>query len=158
DRDGHVWLTDIGDHQVLKFTADGRLLMALGRKGQPGNGADQFARPTDVAFTLSGDFYVSDGYDNTRVLKFSKDGKVLKQWGTKGTGPGEFNLPHSICVDAKGRVIVGDRENDRIQVFDADGKFIAQWTAGGAPFGMFLTGDQIFVADGRAHWVTVIDT
>lgn len=158
DREGNVWLTDIGHHQVLKFNADGRLLMALGKQGQAGKGPDQFDRPTDVAFTSSGDFYVSDGYGNTRVLKFSKDGKLLKQWGTPGTGPGEFNLPHSICVDAKGRVIVGDRENNRIQVFDGEGKFVTQWTAGGAPFGMFLAGDRLFVADGRAHWVTVLDT
>jgi DNA-binding beta-propeller fold protein YncE len=157
DREGHVWLTDIGHHQVMKFDADGRLLLSLGRQGQAGKGPEQFDRPTDVAFTPSGDFYVSDGYGNTRVLKFSKDGKLLKQWGTPGTGPGEFNLPHSICVDAKGRVIVGDRENNRIQVFDADGKFITQWTAGGAPFGMFLARDRLFVADGRANWVTVLD-
>jgi DNA-binding beta-propeller fold protein YncE len=158
DREGHVWLTDIGHHQVLKFDADGRLLLALGRQGQAGKGPDQFDRPTDVAFTPSGDFYVSDGYGNTRVLKFSKDGKLLTQWGMPGTGPGEFNLPHSICVDAKGRIIVGDRENNRIQVFDADGKFGTQWTAGGAPFGMFLTADRLFVADGRANWVTVLET
>jgi len=157
DREGHVWLTDIGHHQVMKFDANGKLLLSLGRQGQAGKAPDQFDRPTDVAFTPSGDFYVSDGYGNTRVLKFSKDGKLLKQWGTPGTGPGEFNLPHSICVDAKGRVIVGDRENNRIQVFDADGKFLTQWTAGGAPFGMFLAGDRIFVADGRANWVTAID-
>ena len=81
------------------------------------------------------------------MLKFSKDGKLLKQWGKPGTGPGEFHTPHSICVDAKGRVIVGDRENNRIQVFEPDGQFITQWTAGGAPFGMFLTGDRLFVAD-----------
>jgi DNA-binding beta-propeller fold protein YncE len=158
DSSGNVWLTDIGHHQVLKFNADGKLLMALGKQGQAGQGEDQFARPTDVAFTPSGDFYVSDGYDNTRVLKFSKDGKLLEQWGKPGTGPGEFNLPHSICLDPKGRVIVGDRENNRIQVFDADGKFVTQWTAGGAPFGMFLAGDRLFVADGRSHWVTVLDT
>jgi len=157
DREGHVWLTDIGHHQVMKFDANGKLLLSLGRQGQAGKAPDQFDRPTDVAFTPSGDFYVSDGYGNTRVLKFSKDGKLLKQWGTPGTGPGEFNLPHSICVDTKGRVIVGDRENNRIQVFDADGKFLTQWTAGGAPFGMFLAGDRIFVADGRANWVTAID-
>jgi DNA-binding beta-propeller fold protein YncE len=158
DRDGHVWLTDIGHHQVIKFDADGRVLLKLGRQDQAGKGPDQFDRPTDVAFTPSGDFYVSDGYGNTRVLKFSKDGKLIKQWGKEGTGPGEFNLPHSILVDAKGRVIVGDRENNRIQVFDADGKFLTQWTAGGAPFGMFLRGDRIYVADGRANWVKVIDT
>jgi DNA-binding beta-propeller fold protein YncE len=158
DGAGNVWLTDIGHHQVLKFRADGKLLMALGKQGQAGKGDDQFARPTDVAFAPTGDFYVSDGYDNTRVLKFSREGKLLMQWGKPGTGPGEFNLPHSICLDPKGRIYVGDRENNRIQVFDGVGKFTTQWTAGGAPFGMFLAGDRLFVADGRAHWVTVLDT
>jgi DNA-binding beta-propeller fold protein YncE len=157
DREGNVWVTDIGNHQVMKFTPEGKLLLSLGRKGEPGNGPDQFARPTDVAVTPNGDFYVSDGYDNTRVLKFSKDGKLLKQWGTKGTGDGQFNLPHAVCLDAKGRVYVGDRENRRVQVFDAEGTFLAKWTEAGAPFGLFLTGDRLFVADGYANWVTVLD-
>src|SRR5262249_27264046 len=92
-----------------------------------------------------------------RVLKFSKEGKLLKQWGKKGKGEGEFNLPHAICLDEKGRVYVGDRENNRVQVFDADGKFLAQFRQSGAPFGLFLRKDRLFVADGRAHWVKVLD-
>jgi DNA-binding beta-propeller fold protein YncE len=157
DRDGHVWVTDIGNHQVLKFDAEGKLLMALGKKGEPGEAPDRFDRPTDVAVAPSGDFYVSDGYGNSRVVKFSRDGKFLKQWGKKGTGAGEFNLPHAIVLDAQGRVYVGDRENNRVQVFDADGRFLAQWTEAGAPFGLFLVGDRMFVADGRANWVKVLD-
>jgi DNA-binding beta-propeller fold protein YncE len=157
DHEDNVWVTDIGNHQVLKFDARGKLLLALGKKGEPGDGPDRFDRPTDVAVTPAGDFYVSDGYGNARVLKFSKEGKLLKQWGKKGSGEGEFNLPHAICLDKKGRVYVGDRENNRIQVFDADGKFLAQWKESGAPFGLALAGDRLFVADGRANWVKVLD-
>jgi DNA-binding beta-propeller fold protein YncE len=91
------------------------------------------------------------------VLKFSREGTLLKQWGKKGTGVGEFNLPHAICLDDKGRVLVGDRENQRIQVFDRDGNFLAQWKEGGSPYGLFLAGDRLFVADGVANWVKVLD-
>src|SRR5262249_43956291 len=105
----------------------------------------------------TGDFYISDGYGNARVLKFSKDAKFIKQWGKKGTGEGEFNLPHAIVLDAKGRVYVGDRENKRIQVFDADGKFLTQWKESGAPYGLSLHGDRMFVADALANWVKVLD-
>ncbi len=158
DHENHVWTTDVGNHLVRKFDAEGKLLLTLGKQDQPGDTPDQFNRPTDVAVAPSGEFYVSDGYGNSRVVKFSKEGKYLKEWGKKGTGEGEFNLPHAICLDARGRVYVGDRENNRIQVFDADGKFLAQWRDSGAPFGLFLTPDErLLVADGRAHWVKVLD-
>ena len=157
DGDNNVWVTDIGNHQVMKFDAEGKLLLTLGKKGEPGDDADHFNKPTDVAVTPSGEFYVSDGYGNSRVLKFSREGKFLKQWGKKGTGEGEFNLPHAICLDGKGRVYVGDRENNRVQVFDADGKFLAQWKESGAPFGLFLKDGRLFVADGRAGWIKVLD-
>jgi DNA-binding beta-propeller fold protein YncE len=157
DRDGNVWVTDIGNHQVMKFDPEGKLLLALGKKGVKGDGPDRFNQPTDVAVTPTGEFYVSDGYGNARVLKFDREGKLLKQWGKKGRGEGEFNLPHAICLDAKGRVLVGDRENNRVQVFDSDGKFLAQWRGSGAPFGLFPAGDRLFVADGRGNVVRVLD-
>jgi DNA-binding beta-propeller fold protein YncE len=156
DPEGNVWVTDIGNHLVMKFDPEGKLLLSLGQKGRAGDKLDQFDRPTDVAVTASGEFFVTDGYGNARVLKFDRTGKLLKQWGTKGKGEGEFNLPHSICLDAKGRVLVGDRENNRVQVFDAEGKFIEQWKDSGAPYGLFLAGDRLFVADGRANWVRVL--
>ncbi len=159
DREDNVWITDIGDHLVRKFDRDGKLLLTLGRRGAPGAGRDQFNQPTDVAVTRSGAFYVSDGYGNARVVKFAADGQYLMEWGKKGRGPGEFNLPHAIVLDPRGRVCVGDRENDRIQVFDPDGKFLAQWTDGGAPFGLFSTAEgRLFVADGRANRVTILNS
>jgi DNA-binding beta-propeller fold protein YncE len=157
DPDRNIWVTDIGSHQVFKFDLDGKVVLTLGQTDKPGAAPDQFNKPTDVAFAANGDFFVTDGYGNNRVVKFSKEGKYLKEWGKKGSGAGEFNLPHAICIDDKGRLYVGDRENDRIQLFDADGKFLTQWKEGGAPYGLYLDGKRLFVADGRASWVTILD-
>jgi DNA-binding beta-propeller fold protein YncE len=157
DAAGNIWTTDIGSHLVMKFDPEGKLLLTLGQKNKPGDTPDTFNKPADVAVAPGGEFYVADGYGNSRVVKFSRDGKYLKEWGKKGKGEGEFNLPHAICLDAKGRVYVGDRENDRIQVFDADGKFLAQWRDSGAPFGLHLHAGRMFVADGRAHAVNVMN-
>jgi DNA-binding beta-propeller fold protein YncE len=158
DKDNNVWTTDTGFHQVMKFDPNGKLLLSLGLKGQPGDAPEKFDRPTDIAVTAGGDFYVSDGYGNSRVLKFSRDGKLLNHWGKKGKGPGEFNLPHAICVDDEGKVYVGDRDNGRIQVFDANGQFLSQTKTGGWPYGMFLTkSGQLFVADGWTNRIRVLD-
>ncbi|MCE9532391.1 MAG: peptidyl-alpha-hydroxyglycine alpha-amidating lyase family protein [Planctomycetes bacterium] len=157
DSANNVWTTDMASHQVLKFDSEGKLLLTLGKKGESGTTPDRFNRPTDVAFGPAGEFYITDGYGNSRVMKFSKDAKLLKEWGTKGTGPGEFNLPHAIVLDAKGRIYVGDRENNRVQIFDAEGKFLGQWKESGAPYGLFLSGNRLFVADARASWINVLD-
>ncbi len=156
DGEGNVWVTDVGNHQVMKFDPNGKLLLSLGEKGKPGNTPDRFDRPTDVAVTPGGDFYVTDGYGNSRVMKFSRDGKLLTQWGSKGSRDGEFHLPHAVCLDAKGLVYVGDRENNRVQVFDPDGRFLETWTESGAPYGLFRLGDRPYVAGGRANWVRVL--
>jgi len=153
DAEDNVWVTDNANHTVLKFSRDGAILLRLGEKNVPGDDASHFNKPADIAFAANGDFYIADGYGNSRVVKFDKAGKFLKAWGQKGTGPGEFNLPHAVQVDAQGRVFVADRENNRIQVFDADGRFLRQF-GGFAPFGLFITPDQsLFVADGRANQV-----
>lgn len=158
DHEQNVWTTDVGHHLVRKFDHDGKLIMTLGRPDEPGAGPDRFNQPTDVAVTPSGEFFVADGYGNARVVKFSKEGRFLKEWGKKGRNEGEFNLPHAIVLDARGRVYVGDRENNRVQVFDPEGTFLAQWKAGGAPYGLFLTrGNRLLVADGRASRVTILD-
>jgi DNA-binding beta-propeller fold protein YncE len=99
----------------------------------------QFDRPTDIAFGPNGDLYVSDGYGNSRVVKYDKDGNWLKAWGKRGTAPGEFHTPHTIVTDAKGLVYVGDRENKRIQVFDSAGNFLKEWTTVGAPWALCAT-------------------
>src|SRR4029079_829114 len=153
DEADNIWVTDNANHTVIKFSHDGSILMKLGEKDVPGEDATHFNKPADIAFAGNGDFYIADGYGNSRVVKFNKAGQFLKTWGKKGTEPGEFNLPHAVRVDAKGEVYVADRENNRIQVFDADGKFRRQLT-GFAPFGMFITpNQQLFVADGRANKV-----
>jgi DNA-binding beta-propeller fold protein YncE len=139
DPEDNIWVTDNGDHQVIEFDRQGKLLRTLGVKGKAGAGRDTFNRPTDIAFTRSGEFYVSDGYGNSRVVKFSKDGRYLLEWGRFGTGPGEFNTPHSVAVDSKGRVYVSDRENNRIQIFDGEGKFLKMWTHLGATQNIFIT-------------------
>jgi DNA-binding beta-propeller fold protein YncE len=150
DRAGDVWVTDNGDHQVMKFTRDGKLLMTLGIKGKAGTDNKTFNRPTDIAFAKNGDFYVSDGYGNSRVVKFSKEGKYLLDWGKKGTKPGEFNTPHSVALDSKGTVYVSDRENNRIQIFDPNGKFLRQWTHLGATQSIFITPqDQMWIITHR---------
>lgn len=157
DRDDNVWVTDIGTHQVHKYTAEGKLLLTLGKAGQAGLGTDEFNKPTDVAFGANKEIYVSDGYGNSRVMKFTPNGGYLTSWGTPGKGPSQFNTPHTLVVDRRGRVVVGDRENDRVQVFDQSGKLIDIWK-GFAPFG--LTYDRqgrLFVADGRAHQILQLD-
>jgi DNA-binding beta-propeller fold protein YncE len=153
DSADNVWATDIVNHTVTQFAPDGKVLLTLGEKGFAGEDSKHFDKPTDIAFAPNGDFFVSDGYGNSRVVKFSKDGKFLLAWGKKGTGEGEFNTPHAIRLDSKGNLFVGDRENDRVQVFDQNGKFIRTF-GGFAPFGLFITSnDTLFAADGRAHKV-----
>jgi sugar lactone lactonase YvrE len=159
DRDGHLWVTDArGEggkgHQVFKFSADGRVLMTLGKAGVSGSGPDLFDQPTDVVVAANRDIFVTDSHRNgrnNRVVKFSKDGQFLKEWGRKGSGPGEFREPHTIAIDSRGRLFVGDRENNRIQIFDQDGRFLAAWRQFGRPSGIAITrDDRIFVADSES--------
>jgi len=127
DRNNNVWITDVALQQVFKFNHNGNLLMTLGVAGTAGNDASHFNLPTDVAIAEDGSFYVSDGYGNSRIVKFSGEGKYLFEWGVKGNGKGAFQLPHSLDLDAHGNVYVADRENNRIQKFDSKGKFIKEW-------------------------------
>lgn len=151
DREGNVWLTDVALHQVFKFTADGKLLLAIGERGRPGADQSHFNFPTDVAVLPDGSFYVSDGYKNSRVVKFTAEGKYDFEWGGKGDAPGQFDLPHGIAVDSRGRVCVCDRSNSRLQIFDARGRFLDAWKGPhvGRPYGVSIgPGDHIYLIDG----------
>jgi peptidylamidoglycolate lyase len=128
DSDNNIWATDVGLNQVFKFSHDGKLLMKLGEAGVPGNDSLHFNKPTAVAIAKDGSFYVSDGYGNSRILKFSAQGKYLLEWGKKGDKEAQFNIPHGINLDYNGNIYVADRENNRIEVFDPDGRFIKQFT------------------------------
>jgi DNA-binding beta-propeller fold protein YncE len=153
DRNGFLWLTDARGrdgqgHQVFKYSRDGKLLMTLGTAGAGGDSPDAFNGPTDVAVAPNGDIFVADGHVNNRIVKFSKDGKFIKEWGHKGVNPGEFNLPHTLFFDSRGRLLVGDRSNKRIQLFDQNGTFIDQWTQFGSPSGIFIARDDtLYVVD-----------
>jgi len=158
DPEGNLWLTDNADHRVLKYTPEGKLLATFGTKGQAGEDATHFNKPTDIAFAPNGDVYISDGYGNSRVVRFSHEGKYLGAWGRKGTGEGEFNLPHSVVIDRTGKVYVADRENARVQVFTPEGKFLTQWHDTGHPYGLYLTPDQrLYLTDGLANTLSVFD-
>jgi hypothetical protein len=141
DRDDNIWVADKGSDMVIKFNPEGRILMVFGRKQEASDEGTEplrhlkpplppvdgmFRQVTDMAWDAAGNTYISDGYINSRVAKIDKDGNWLKSWGESGSGPGQFNTPHSIAVDAQGRVYVADRGNRRIQVFDGDGKFLRQ--------------------------------
>lgn len=166
DRDGNLWASDVNDEEtvlgmsarnsagvimgqeVLELSPEGKVLMTLGKEGMAGTGPDEFDRPTGVAIAPNGDIFVSDGHypnkhDSARVVKFSKDGKFIKSWGHKGSGPGEFDEPHDIFIGgSQQRVYVADRRNRRIQVFDQDGNFVAAWKQFGQPSSVFVGNDD----------------
>jgi sugar lactone lactonase YvrE len=159
DRQGHLWVTDArGEngkgHQVIEFSPDGAVLRTLGKAGVSGSGPDLFDQPTDVVVAANGDIFVTDSHRNgrnNRVVKFRKDGAFVKEWGRKGSGRGEFSEPHTIAMDSRGRLFVGDRENNRIQIFDQDGRFIDEWRQFGRPSGIYITPqDVIYVADSES--------
>ncbi|MBI2833753.1 MAG: hypothetical protein HYX76_04935 [Acidobacteria bacterium] len=163
DPEKHVWLVDDGRHQVFKFTNDGKkLVMTLGVADQPGDDDKHFNRPTDIAWLPDGTFFVSDGYANTRVVKFDKNGKFLLTWGKKGnppnSGPGEFNTVHGIATDNDRRVYVSDRSNSRIQIFDENGKYLDQWPNIRRPYHIMISADQhLWVADGETNKILKYD-
>lgn len=145
DPEDNVWLVDRNNHQVMKFTSDGKPLMTIGAKGfrsdtgvaqddlsstafqSVTHGGDPFNMPAGIAFNPGGEIFIADGYANARVHKFTPQGQHIMSWGEPGTGPGEFNLPHGVWIDRQGRVLVADRENDRVQVFNQSGEHLSTW-------------------------------
>jgi len=143
DKDDNVWVVDKGSDMIVEFNPQGRVAMVFGRKKEAADEGDgpwthvkpprpavdgAFRQPTDVTWDREGDIFISDGYINSRVAKYDKNGDWVKQWGEPGSGPGEFKTPHSIAADAQGNLYVADRGNRRIQVFDHDGKFLREMT------------------------------
>jgi DNA-binding beta-propeller fold protein YncE len=158
DAGDNIWTTDDTNNTVLKLSPAGKVLLVLGRRNNGGEANWLFNKPTDVAFSKNGDIFVADGYGNSRVVKFDRNGNYIKAWGTYGSGPGEFMLPHSVVIDRNDRVYVGDRENARIQIFDTEGRFLTQWTGIGYPYGLFITPDQhIWMVDGGFDRIVEFD-
>jgi DNA-binding beta-propeller fold protein YncE len=172
--DDTLYCTDDLDHTVRKFTPEGKLLLTVGRSGQPSDtgiaGSDYrtirragppFNRPTNLALAQDGGIYVTDGYGNARVHKFDANGRLLLSWGEPGAGPGQFNLPHGIGVGRDGRVYVADRENSRVQVFTPEGKYLTEWADLARPMQVFIDRqDRVFVVEvgwraGLFPWQTV---
>jgi streptogramin lyase len=161
DRDGNVWVTDAQaskakdkGHQVIKFSPTGTVLLTLGKAGVAGSANDEFNSPSDVAVAPNGDIFVADGHDagsNMRIVKFDKSGKFIKTWGKPGAGPGEFNAPHSLTFDSRGRLFVADRANNRIQIFDQDGKLLDEWKQFSRISGIYIDkNDTLYAVDSES--------
>ena len=163
--DDSVYLTDDRDHTVRKFTPEGKLLLTLGTHGVASDSgvensdyrtikrpAGPFNQPTNLALAPDGSMYITDGYGNCRVHKFSSDGRLLFSWGEPGDGPSQFHLPHGIAVDRESRVYVADRENSRVQIFDAAGRFLTEWRDVARPTEVFIVeqangDDLVFISE-----------
>jgi sugar lactone lactonase YvrE len=160
EKDGSIWITDGQGkdgkgQQVFHFSPSGKVLMTLGKAGEAGDGPDTFNQPNAVAVAPNGDIFVSDGHSvgrgNARVIKFTKDGKFIKQWGGHGTEPGKFEMPHCLAFDSKGRLFVGDRGNNRIQIFTQDGEFLTEWSQFSRPSGIYIDSkDILYVTDSES--------
>jgi outer membrane protein assembly factor BamB len=172
DKNDNIWAIDKGSNMIIKFNPQGRVVWVFGRRQEAADGAEPlghpdpplpavdgvFRQPTDVAWDSQGNIYITDGYVNSRVAKIDKNGDWVKSWGTKGTGPGQFNLPHAIAIDVQDNIYVGDRSNDRIQVFDTEGNFKRMFSIDVAPDltsrpvnGPMLTGDRLKRAIGAPN-------
>jgi sugar lactone lactonase YvrE len=177
DQDGNVWVTDCActgtaaqreaasmaaggprGHQVFKFSPEGKLLLTLGKAGG-GREPEYFFQPNDVLVAPSGEIFVAEGHSsaagaNARILKFTKDGRLLKIWGTKGSAKGELDQPHALAMDSRGRLFVGDRSNNRIQIFDQAGTYLADWSQFSRPSGIYIKNDTIYVSDSESGGVS----
>jgi DNA-binding beta-propeller fold protein YncE len=148
DPDGNVWTVDAGSSTILKFTSQGKKLQEIS-VGEIATG-DKCAFPTlcgttDITFGPNGRLFISDGYGNARILEYASDGKRVKVWGSAGTGPGQFQIPHGIANDGR-TLYVADRGNSRVQRFDLDGHYLGEWTNLGRPFALKVTGGALWVS------------
>jgi hypothetical protein len=146
DPRGNVWTTDAASSKVIEFTPDGTKLMEIAVGGQPSPCRNNFCGTTDIAFAGNGHLFISDGYANARVLEYAADGKKIREWGTPGTGPGQFRLPHSIQIDEEGILYVADRENGRVQRFTQDGTYLGEWAAFGKTFSLTVVPGAVWLA------------
>ena len=154
--DDDVFLIDRDHHEILKFNAEGKVLMRIGRRERPAFQAP-FNHPADVAISPSGEIYVADGYGNSTVHRFSPDGKHLGSWGTPGAGPGQFTTPHGIWVDGNDRVYVTDRENNRVQIFSPEGDYITEWRDFFHPMDIFMDTQGRFYVTDQIPRLSVLD-
>jgi sugar lactone lactonase YvrE len=163
DRAGNIWIVDAGvvdgakGNQITKYSPDGKILLELGKRGVRGTNEsrDLFNEPSDLAIAPNGDLYVADGHinkeSNRRIVHLTADGKFIEAWGMPGTGPGQFDNPHSLAIDSSGRIFVGDRTNNRIQILSPRGQFIAEWRQFGRPSGVRIHNDVLYVADSESR-------
>ena len=152
-----MYVADVDDHTVRKLDTEGNVLLTLGTADAVGAPGQPFNGPTWAVEASWGDIYVSDGYGQFRVHRFSADGTLLQSWGEEGTGPGQFALPHGIRVDSRGRVLVLDRTNRRMQIFDAEGTYQGEWSDLDGPNDLYIDGDDnVYMAEGR-YRISVFD-
>ena len=145
DPQGNVWTTDANTSVVIKFSPEGRELMRIDVGGLPAGCPWVTRGVADVAFAPNGHVYIADGYVNARIIEYTAEGRRVREWGSRGSGPGQFNLPHSIVIDTSGIVYVADRENGRVQRFDLDGRPLGSWSWGGNPYSLELSPDGLWV-------------
>ena len=158
DSEGNIWIADAEGfqsrdddlgHAVYKFSPDGELLMTLGEPGVAGDDESHFNMPNQALVGEDGAIFVADGHGaggNNRIMKFDADGNFLMEWGETGAENGEFRDPHTLAIDSRGRLFVGDRSNSRIQIFTQDGEFIEEWTQFGRPSGLYITDDDLLLS------------
>jgi DNA-binding beta-propeller fold protein YncE len=167
DRDGNIWVTDVGAHVVVKMSPEGQLLLTLGTKGEAGEwneaaGSRRLNQPNDIAFSRTGEIFVVQGHTpgaggDPRVLKFDKNGTFIKSWGGKGKEAGKFEVAHGIAIDPKGQLWIADRENQRIQIFDGDGTFVREVKYAGVPCALDIGDQYIYMVNGFAGQVLRLD-
>lgn len=164
DPAGNVWTVDAESSVVLKFTPEGRKLLEIAVGGQPASPKSPFCGTTDIAFGPNGRIFISDGYANARILEYTMDGKRVREWGTAGTAPGQFHLPHAIALDQSGVIYVADRENGRIERFDLNGKYLGEWSNLGKTFSLKIAAGALWIGtqprnqpNGAPGWLMKID-